>query len=175
MSQCPTPLPTTDDKYLGIEFEFYHQNVGDRTYLDLPDDPRYHTLIVNWEFLSPRYGYEMKFLVKESEVDELLPSVIAAIKDFGGTVDQNCGLHVHLDCRNRSKDHVRRVLAYNSRYLRDTFTKRPSHSVRCCSDRGLNTIECCVMESNFDTPRILAYIHKLVELVDTPAEQQKAA
>lgn len=172
MGQCTVPLPTTKDRYLGIEIEcLVHFGVSrkEEKFVNLPQlmgDERFgpHNLVVHYEYFGGAdYGYEVKLLVKESEVDELLPLLTSALAHFGVHFNLNCGCHVHVDCRDRNKELVWRRMDENIVHLK-SFTKRNYYSTVC--DRGYNTIECRVMEANLDAPRLLAYIHELIHVVD---------
>lgn len=173
MSQCKVPKPPESDKsrYLGIEFEMVSilNRSNPQSLFDImPDFAGW--VVVNYESLGRGLkGWEAKFLVKENDLDLLFPTFIQTLVSAGATVNSGCGLHVHLDCRNRLKSYVGSQIRANDLALRK-FCKnadRPGMYNSWC-DRGYETIECRLMEANFDTQRILDYIHALIGFVDAP-------
>jgi hypothetical protein len=51
-------------------------------------------------------GKEIRILATEKEAPDVIQKVCAAIKQAGGKINDTCGLHVHLDMRNREFNEV---------------------------------------------------------------------
>lgn len=126
-------FPTTSDNYVGIEIEFlllekqtdklqdalvkanlqFNVNYGrDGSVKDTEFVPeygvtndRYRDRII--KNIDKRYeGKEIRILATEIDLPIIIEKVCEIIKSYGGKINETCGLHVHLDMRNRNIDHV---------------------------------------------------------------------
>lgn len=52
--------------------------------------------------ISDEPGYEFKLLAKQIELKSVLTRMQLALNEMGAYVNESCGLHVHLDMRNRN-------------------------------------------------------------------------
>ncbi len=117
--------PNTSDPHVGIEIEFYcsldTQEVADLLfasdigeYVTLKDDGSiqpandvpcrcpYSCHETCPAYLMRSYhGHEICVLVKQSEVRDVVARVCRFIRSIGGEVNSSCGLHVHIDMRQR--------------------------------------------------------------------------
>jgi hypothetical protein len=133
--------PLTPDKYVGIEIEFLITIVGEEKLkaLLIKDNLEDNVNLSRdgsvrddrYDFEGPRLGKEIRLLVKETEAPEIIERVCACIKASGGYVNTTCGLHVHLDMRNRDVD-----LVYHNMYRVQSlmFKTQPmnrKHSTYC--------------------------------------------
>lgn len=55
-------------------------------------------------------GSEFRVCMRRDKVREILPGIMQALKDMGGTVNRSCGLHVHMD--QRQNDHMQAAAAF---------------------------------------------------------------
>ena len=101
--------PTTNDNHVGVEIEFIAK--GDKytvakalvkhnveNFVCLKGDG---SLRGEDEY---KYTHELTVCVKESEHKEIMRRIIDALNEAEARVNKTCGLHVHLDMRNR--DHL---------------------------------------------------------------------
>lgn len=120
--------PKTADPYLGIEIEFMskypmtglqlvvnqaglgkHVSMGtdgsieDENY-SVSDDEY-------WDEYTDFYAIEARILVKQSEVKRVLNKFQEILDGCGARINKTCGLHVHIDMRNRD------VLQVSKRFL----------------------------------------------------------
>lgn len=101
--------PSTNDKYVGIEIEFFSKADQDQLGLKL-----YRAGVAKFVQLKhdgsirPEdkypHGHEICVLAKESEYEEVLSKVCKVLEDAGSKVNKSCGMHVHLDMRSRNKE-----------------------------------------------------------------------
>lgn len=138
--------PKTNDKYVGIELEFYMQatqaelasylyklNIADR--ITIKSDSSICVPICSLcngsgdtQLRDPhKQGYlpcpacrgrgrkfiacELCILVKQSDLEQTVKTICKVLKQVKAEVNESCGLHVHLDMRNRNP-----VKAYNNLY-----------------------------------------------------------
>lgn len=104
--------PLTTDPYVGVEIEFAskmtRQFIGDALheaklgrYVTLKDDGSIGSGSNLLE--THRYAHELCILVKQSEYVDVIQRVCDVLnKQCQVKVDKTCGLHVHLDMRNRN-------------------------------------------------------------------------
>jgi len=103
--------PTTNDKYLGIELEFFctdrKNDLGTKLYN--AGLAKYVCLKSDGSIGSYPDGYhphEINILVKESEYHEVVRKVTEVLESVSAKVNKTCGMHVHLDMRSRNKEIV---------------------------------------------------------------------
>jgi hypothetical protein len=100
--------PTTSDRHVGIEIELI--SMLDRT--DLTDKICASGLGKNVQIKDDgslqgsgeyRHTHEINFIAKEGEYKEKLQKLCTLLNE-DCSVNKSCGLHVHVDMRNRNKD-----------------------------------------------------------------------
>jgi len=114
--------PKTNENHVGIEIEFISKS--DRSKIanilfknDLGD----YVFLTEDGSLRPEdeysYAHELTVLLPESKVQVLLRKVIDSLNEAECKVNARCGLHVHLDMRNRDKDVVFNNLVKSQKIL----------------------------------------------------------
>ena len=120
--------PQTNDKYLGIEIECIIPSFVEKSevlnylrakfsehglsrYVNVGTDVSVSGDIVCGNPYCVEYndcicgtqhvGVELRVLVKETELTQVMPRVCGVLKKVKAYVNKSCGLHVHLDMRNR--------------------------------------------------------------------------
>jgi len=94
------------ENYVGIELEFFFEGTeqalasalvknGLEKYAHLKNDGSIRTN------KAGQIGKELAILAKESEVFDVVEKITSVLKQFKAGVNQSCGMHVHLDARNR--------------------------------------------------------------------------
>lgn len=130
-----------------------------------------------------KLGYEIRILAQQSEAPEIISKVCGIIKSCKGLVNSTCGLHVHLDMRNRNYDMV-----YNNLYQvqplmfttqpvsrhKNEFCKRMSRKYKAPDSRyyAINsrayeehrTIEVRLHEATIDAKEILMWTGFLIKI-----------
>ncbi len=112
LSAYKKPKTNDESNYVGIELEF-----------SSPESRNKLTKIISAHKLT-KYSqlgndadptkegdepYELKVLLKQEELKDVVPRIGQFFKDAQATVNTSCGMHVHLDMRNRSAK-----IAYNN-------------------------------------------------------------
>lgn len=137
--------PTSKENYVGIELEFlipYDKNnklvedllknnlqwnvhLGtDGSVADEDFRPRYDRNLMVANRHEQYTGKEIRILCTEKDAPDVIDSVCKIIKDCDGKVNKTCGLHVHLDMRNRDYETV-----YNNFYcIQDIMFKMQPES-----------------------------------------------
>lgn len=109
------PHPQIKDHHIGIEIEMNMK--VDRSKLDkLFIDAKLSGYVKNKgdgsiQHRDDEHPIEVTALFKQARTNEMVKSICDVIKQAGGRVNNSCGLHVHLDMRNR--DHEK---SYNNLY-----------------------------------------------------------
>jgi len=105
MSNSPSQLK---GNYLGIEIECYinARKTELRNGLVAAGLSRFVDVVDDGSLRPPddTFAVEVRILVKESKCKEILDKTFNVIHTFGGQVNHACGIHVHIDMRNRSAD-----------------------------------------------------------------------
>lgn len=110
-----TKKPKTTDNYVGIELEFISKlNVEALEVLFAEADLEEYCQLKEDGSIDESddypYAHEVCILVKESQVSRIVNKVCAVLKPHS-KVNSSCGMHVHLDMRNRNK-----TLAFDKLY-----------------------------------------------------------
>jgi hypothetical protein len=146
------------------------------------------------EYTSGNYtDLEVNVLVKESEAKTIIPKICKVLQDLDADVNRSCGLHVHLDCRERNPRIVFANLVRFQNYLKTLIASHRHNNHYCylddndsfersandhymgisgkCPYQKYRTIEVRLHESTLDSKRILNWINVLT----TIANRQKRA
>lgn len=220
-------LPTTNDKYIGIEIECFTRRLeyladeyddhdlgrnkigkifkkyGLQKYIELADDgsivaPRVETRnpmydpddIWDNEYISrSALTMEIKVLVKQKELIGVMDKLSKALKEIGAEVNETCGLHVHLDMRNRPVlDCIKRLLNVQGIMLKSVPKHRRNntyclpvtkkyennltqigkyHTINTSTLQDLKTVEVRVHEGTVDTKEISRWCMFLIKTIDS--------
>jgi hypothetical protein len=101
--------PTSLDNYVGIELEFICPSGREVLAVDLVEAElgNYTHLhgdgSVSQDQKRPGEELELSILLKQSEVAEVIPRIAAVLARRDCYVNRTCGMHVHLDMRNRDQ------------------------------------------------------------------------
>ena len=190
-------IPTTEDKYVGIEIEcFTSSRNADAvfnkyklsSYVEIGDDGSIDTTDESENSYDELFTYEIKVLSKQSELKLILHKVGLALKEMGARVNESCGLHVHLDMRNRPFINCVNKLINVQPLLLKSVPKHRIGNIYCMpvtkADRediyrigkyhtintevydDLKTIEIRVHEGTVDTSEIYKWCVFLIKTID---------
>jgi len=136
-------------------------------------------------------GNEMRILDTEDNIEETVKKVTAAIVGFGGEVNEQCGLHVHLDVRNREPEKAYTALANAQKALFKTVPQSRRDNEYCVITRSSRlsnvgsgryyavnhesitqhgSIEVRLHGGTLDSEKINNWISLLKIIIDTPTE-----
>lgn len=119
-------IPTTKDNYIGLELEI---------------SSKVPHAVIAWEMAKAGIKVdvgtdgsikrakntidtaEIRVLVKQSEVATMIPIIVSKLKELGAAVNASCGLHVHLDMRNRKVTKCYKRLVDSQEVLRKMVAK----------------------------------------------------
>lgn len=100
--------PQTKDNYIGVEIEFFCDlNPEDLSFKLYEHGLGKHVFLTRDGSIKPdgsMYPHELNILGKEKEIKEIVSNVSKVLLAANAKVNKTCGLHVHLDMRNR--DHI---------------------------------------------------------------------
>jgi hypothetical protein len=105
--------PTDNKRYLGLEIEFYTAMPRETVELVLAQHLKSASAFHAGSDGSIRtptrgptlyYPVEVRILLRQTSIDKVMAELKAAFKAIKPKVNQSCGLHVHIDARNRNKD-----------------------------------------------------------------------
>lgn len=84
---------------------------------------------------DPSCGYEVRCLFGERDWITPLTGILGIIKDMGFKCDSRCGVHVHLDMRNRDVDRIYKNFFNVQAFLRKLITKERKKNKYCKRNR----------------------------------------
>jgi len=76
-----------------------------------------HKRVTNWR--DRKDGYEIRIIAEESVFINVVNKVCAILNKHNAVTNKSCGLHVHIDMRNRDKD----IVAHNLYMMQDVLYK----------------------------------------------------
>jgi hypothetical protein len=132
-------------------------------------------------------GAEVRVLMPQSKITSTVAKVCSVLKSLGAQVNDSCGLHVHIDIRNRNWKQVAARLMKNQNKLwavvkeerRASSHCRPISSITSmghyfCFDfsqvNKLGTIEVRMHHGTVDANEINSFIRMLLEIADGKEE-----
>lgn len=111
-----------NDKYVGVELEFLSPvdkevlggklyDLGMGKFVTLKED---HSIKCSHgsyptdcaEHRGNEWAHELCVIAKEGEFKEVITTICKLLNELKCTVNKTCGMHVHLDCRNRDAEKV---------------------------------------------------------------------
>lgn len=106
------PKPAGRQNYIGLEIECYSPNTRNKTlelvlahdlenYVNVFDDGSIEVPYRSADYL---YSCELRILMPEKEMPAILEKLSIFLKEGKFRANYSCGLHVHLDMRNRDVD-----------------------------------------------------------------------
>ncbi len=117
---CENKVPSTKHRYIGLEIEFFAPWEFSNLAQELADSDiaEYCTLTTDgsieipYDELEDQGGsdpwgwndFELKVLCKQMELPRVMRLVSRFLRKFKARVNESCGLHVHLDMRDRDPD-----------------------------------------------------------------------
>ena len=186
--------PADQHEHVGLELEFIAESktaIGqalvDSPYVarfDIVSDSSIETydeaIIDDW---NQWYGGELRICCKPSELADVLNDVLPRLENIGAFVNTSCGLHVHLDCRERNASYVSSRLIAAQRLLmslqpRDRWDNEFCHPNGTCEGAGRylvvnssamdrhGTIEVRCGAATLDIDRILGWVATLRSIAD---------
>jgi hypothetical protein len=116
--------PTTPEKHLGIELEFcIPVPVKDVALALAKADLQNNVTLKSDGSLRARpgeYAIEANILVAESDSHRVVKAVCSVLNSLGAYVNETCGMHVHLDMRNRDLKKCYEQLFQAQKFLIET-------------------------------------------------------
>lgn len=180
--EAKTPAPSSKNKYVGVEIEcfsecdvndlflaFYEARLENK--VDIGDDAS----------IDEDYGrgYEIRVMDTEKNIGRTIKKVFRILKKLNFGVNRSCGLHVHLDCRNRDKDKLfarlikAQILLFglvDETRIDNTFCRwtREHHrdKYRAINFTRGKTIEVRLHQSTLDAGQVVNWINLLLKLAN---------
>lgn len=178
--------PDTNKNYIGVELEFICPLSNAQLRAKLAKAKLEHKVNLGYDGsvhcpYSGEDGYELRVLDKQSNIKTTLTKVLKVLKESEASVTEECGLHVHLDMRNRDKK-----ASYSKLYDALPTLAKMVHPSRLKNDycemntdsesggkyeainsmTGFNTIEVRLHEGTLDKKKIHKWISTLTSIVD---------
>lgn len=135
--------PKQKNNYVGVEIEFYlpAHKMGELNELLIENDLEDQVTVKNDESLRgarmnaetymPDIGKEIAILAKEDEIENIIIVVCQLVRECDGYVNATCGLHVHLDMRNRNPERCYENLFFAQRLMFKTQPKNRRDNKYC--------------------------------------------
>lgn len=181
--------PKTKDKHIGLELEcFTDYNYESIFKLLVRNDLHVQTTVGYDGSIEKdkihQTAYEFKFLFKEKELVKFIKKLDKFIKQADLRVNDTCGLHVHLDMRNRNfKNSYKKLVKFqnqlymlgnedriNNEYCRPVHSDN-SHDKYTAINKevydDLSTLEVRLHHGTTDTNKIQNWIRLLTRIVNS--------
>lgn len=98
--------PKTKARHVGIEIEFYSESERELIAVDFVASGLASKVSLTEDRSLDYDGHELKILDTETGVFKTLKKALTILKKHNAYVNEDCGLHVHLDMRHRNADLV---------------------------------------------------------------------
>jgi len=196
--------PNTGGKYVGIEIEMVSPISRDLLAIALVNEKLDSYVTIGFdesidtedydsdEYDDGNYGLELRVLCLQSELKGVVTKLTALMKELDCFVNHTCGLHIHLDMRNRdsmqcytklaaAQGLLYSVVSTNRRessyckptlygeYARYVGSKEMPWSRNGINVRSLlehNTIEIRIHEGTLDAKEIINFTRLLINIID---------
>lgn len=187
-------LPTKKDNYVGVEIELISPvSIKEIKELMVVNRLHYYVHVGTDGSIRPELegeqGLEIRVLATQSEISSVISKVCSVLSKAKCYVNKSCGLHVHLDMRNRNveQSYERLFLAKeiirglqpehrlkNARYCADnqdaTFKSQKGrgryYAINAESYEKRSTLEIRVCEGTIDSTLINNWITLLIKITD---------
>lgn len=123
--------PTTSDNYIGIEIEFICDLNKEDLAFALYEAGIHKSVCLKTDgsikgYVRDQHPHELCILAKEKDVYSLIEKVCEVLADTNAQVNKTCGLHVHLDMRNRNSEMAfnNLVCSQNILYAMNPFSRQ---------------------------------------------------
>lgn len=179
--------PKTKDNYIGLELECFTELDKVELFEAIIQLDLYKETTIGWDGSisidnSNQTGYEFKFLFKEKDLPSFMKKLGKFIRQTGIEVNHSCGLHVHLDMRNRDyKKCYAKLLKFQNHLFNlgnedrleneycEVVTSSNSHDKYTAINKlpieEINTLEVRLHEGTTDIFRIENYVRLLTRIV----------
>lgn len=177
---------------------------GDTSIQDLNWVPRFTQVRESWHHATnfvnrisnedeKDYGMEIRILAEESDGPEIIDKVCKIIKKFGGYVNRTCGLHVHLDMRDRDYEKVFNNLYHFQSFMMSTQPNERRSNKYCkvmkqkyknpysryyainkCAYKAHRTLEVRLHEGTIDANAIKMWTGFLIQLANIESTLKKS-
>lgn len=178
--------PDTNKNYIGVELEFISPFNKTKIMTKLAKAKLEHKVNLGYDgSVECPYtgddGYELRVLDKQSNIKTTLTKVLKVLKESEASVTEECGLHVHLDMRNRDKgssySKLYKALPTLAKMVHPSRLKNDYCEMNESSESGgkyeainsmtaFNTIEVRLHEGTLDKKKIHKWISTLTSIVD---------
>lgn len=136
-------VPWSDKHFVGVELEFiskYDQeyllmhltDAGLEDYINLKDDGS-----IDYTDEHP-HSHEINILAPQTQIKRIVKQVCSVLQDLECVVNYSCGLHVHLDMRNRDKEKCFANLVAAQPLLYSMVSKSRRNNNYCRPTEGTN-------------------------------------
>lgn len=183
--QDKTKKPKAVAKHIGLELEctsdinrleakILKEQLGLNKYMSIGNDGSIEAF--------DDYSYELRLLMKESELKSVLTKLGKFLKKGKFHVNESCGLHVHIDMRTRQAKKCYNKLVkfenvlfslvdedrWNNNYCLHTSRSTISHrkAINFTAVKEHNTIEIRLHDATCDMKRVENWIKLLINVVD---------
>ena len=121
--------PSNSNNHVGVEIEFYCNTTREILAIEFYKEGLKDKIMVGTDNSVKNYpmgffGHEVKVLDDEDNIFKTLQHVCSILMRFDARVNITCGLHVHLDMRNRDKNVVFHNLVKSQKILYKMNPKR---------------------------------------------------
>jgi len=135
--------PLSKKNHVGVEIEFISKSEYFDIAFDIRDSGLENKVVLGFDCsinsLQQGEGYEVKVIDEESSINNTLKQVLLILRDHKAYTNESCGLHVHIDTRNRDVNKV----FHNFLYAQDLLYKLSSDDRKYstyCRKQDLNNI-----------------------------------
>jgi hypothetical protein len=138
-----TKVPKTQDNYIGLELEFGAPATSEEINASLIKAKLARHVHLGTDgsvsgFGSGVRGHELRILVKEQELETIVNKVCEVLHKHGAQVNKSCGLHVHVDMRNRNPELVYHNLSSQHQWLYALVPSNRSENTYCAKPTTTN-------------------------------------
>lgn len=200
LKEAKTPRTASKKNHIGIEIECVFPKSSRKQFvLDVLQQGLHNNVNIGFDSSvrcreSNTDGLELRVLVDEGNYKRIVPKILTLLKKHGARTNYSCGLHVHLDMRNRNVTEAYSELYKELPTLKKMVAKRRLRSDYCVQNTINNfqeaakggryyminaasyqtrkTLEIRMMEGTLNREKILTWINFLVSTVNKDSVNQ---